>query len=339
MECPPSGARAAWTAALANSSSPAKVSFSFRRAQVLLDPLLFLRLLLPALLLELLLALLLCLLLREEHVGDRDVDLGHPQAHQVLDPVDHVAPDGLGELRDGLAVLGRERKIDGRLFLPDLDGDPLRLAAAAPAGYGAQDAADGLRGAAAHPDAVDLLGRDTGYLRYDTIRDGGAAALGLKRAAAAPPLATFTHAHSLLSSVRPTLRTAYLYRPAREQPVDGEQDDRAQRSRQYGPQAKALRAPGEAQQVQRPAPDKGSDDPDQGGDHDASRVRSRHDPLRQDTCYQPDHYPDYDGPDAYGFHLSRLYRANVPDGTLVEHINSRCTPRYFRPVLPLFPRP
>src|SRR5215210_8943034 len=157
--------------------------------KILLYPLLLLRLLLPALLLELLLALLLRLLLREEHVGDRYVDLGHPQADQVLHPVDHVAAHGLGELGDGLAILGRQRQVDGRLLLTDLDGDALGLAAA-PAGYGAQDAADGLRGAAAHPDAVHLLGRDPGYLRYHAVRDGSASALGLKRAAAAPLLAT-----------------------------------------------------------------------------------------------------------------------------------------------------
>src|SRR5215217_3167186 len=82
MECTPSVARAASEAALASCSSSAKV---------LLDPLLLLRLLLPALLVKLALPLLLLLLLREEDVGDRHVDLGHPQAHQALHPVDHVA--------------------------------------------------------------------------------------------------------------------------------------------------------------------------------------------------------------------------------------------------------
>src|SRR3712207_5811275 len=146
MEWTPSVARAASEAALANCSSSAKV---------LLDPLLLLRLLLPALLLQLALPLLFGLLLREEDVGDRYVDLGHPQAHQALHPVDHVAAHRLGELGDGLAVLGRQRQVDGGLFLPDLDRYALGLAAAA-AGYGTEEAAHRLRGAAAHPDAVNL---------------------------------------------------------------------------------------------------------------------------------------------------------------------------------------
>src|ERR687893_79900 len=179
MECTPSVARAASEAALANASSPAKV---------LLDPLLLLRLLLPALLLQLALPLLFGLLLREKDVGDRHVDLRDSQAHQALHPVDHVAAHRLGDLRDGLAVLGRQRQVEGGLFLPDLDRDALGLAAAT--GYGTEDAAHGLRGAAPHPDAVDLLGRDPGDLGDHAVRYGGIAALGLERAA------LFAHASS-----------------------------------------------------------------------------------------------------------------------------------------------
>src|SRR5918997_57864 len=152
-----------------------------------MDPLLFLRLLFPALLLQLLAPLLFGLLLREEDVGDRHVDLGHPQAHEALDPVDHVAAHRFGELGDGLAVLGRQRQVEGSLFLPDLDRDALGLTAA---GYGAEDAAHGLRGAAAHPDAVNLLGRDPSDLGDHAVRYGGIAALGLERAA------LFAHASS-----------------------------------------------------------------------------------------------------------------------------------------------
>src|SRR5215210_4370655 len=169
MECTPSVARAASEAALANASSP---------VNVLLYPLLLLRLLLPALLLQLALPLLFGLLLREEDVGDRYVDLGHPQADQALHPVDHVAPDGLGELGDGLAVLGRERQVEGRLFLADLDRDAHGLGTAA-TGDAADEAAHGLRGAAAHPDAVYLLVRVSGDLGDHAVRDAGAAALGL----------------------------------------------------------------------------------------------------------------------------------------------------------------
>src|SRR3712207_9435957 len=109
MEWTPSVARAASEAALASCSSSAKV---------LLHPLLLLRLLLPALLLQLALPLLLGLLLREEDVGDRYVDLGDPQAHQALHTVDDVAAHRLGELRDGLAVLGRQRQVGAASSCP-----------------------------------------------------------------------------------------------------------------------------------------------------------------------------------------------------------------------------
>src|SRR5215212_5969754 len=49
-----------------------------------------------------------------------------------------------------------------------------------------------------------------------------------------------------------------LYRPAREQPVDGEQDDGAQRGRQYGLEAEAPRAPAEAEPSEHPSADKGA---------------------------------------------------------------------------------
>src|SRR5215207_2033559 len=145
----------------------------------LLDPLLFLSLLLAALLFELALPLLLLFLLREEDVGDRYVDLGHAQAHQALYPVCHVAPHGLGQLGYGLAVLGRQRQVDSRLFLADLDRDPLGLASAAATRDAPDDAAHGLGAAAAHPNAVDFLGRDPCDLRNHTIRDAGGAALCL----------------------------------------------------------------------------------------------------------------------------------------------------------------
>ena len=63
--------------------------------------------------------------------------------------------------------------------------------------------------------------------------------------------------------------------------------------------------------LKHPTPDKGPDDPYESGDYHAPGVGARHDPLRQDTGNQPDHYPDYDGPDAYGSHLPRLHRAPV----------------------------
>src|SRR5215204_1412781 len=145
----------------------------------LLDPLLFLGLLLAALLLELPLPLLLRLLLREEDVGDRYVDLGYAKANQALHPVGHVAPHGLGELGYRLAVLGRQRQVDGCLLLAHLHRDPLSLAPAATARDATDEATHGLGAAAAHPDAVDLLGSDTGDLRDYAVRDAGGAALRL----------------------------------------------------------------------------------------------------------------------------------------------------------------
>src|SRR5215204_2161915 len=138
----------------------------------LLDPLLFLGLLLAALLLH--------LLLREEDVGDRYVDLGYAEANQALHPVGHVAPHGLGELGYRFAVLGRQRQIYGRFFLADLHRYPLGLASAsATARDATENAAHGLGAAAAHSDAVDLLGRDPGDLRYHAVRDAGGTALRL----------------------------------------------------------------------------------------------------------------------------------------------------------------
>src|ERR671912_2191617 len=121
MEWTPSVARAASIAALASWIPSDKISLANRS---LLDPLLFLGLLLAALLLELPLALLLRLLLREEDVGDRYVDLGHAKAYQALHPVGHVAPHGLGELGYRLAVLGRQRQVEGGLLLAHLHRDP-----------------------------------------------------------------------------------------------------------------------------------------------------------------------------------------------------------------------
>src|SRR5215211_520834 len=177
MEWTPSVARAAIEAALASWIPSDKISLANRS---LLDPLLFLGLLLAALLLELLLPLLLRLLLREEDVGDRYVDLRYVKADQALHPVGHVAPHGLGELGYRFAVLGRQRQVDGGLLLAHLHRDPLGLApAAATARDATEEAAHALGAATAHPDAVDLLGSDPGDLRYHAVRDAGGAALRL----------------------------------------------------------------------------------------------------------------------------------------------------------------
>src|SRR5215217_6772971 len=177
MEWTPSVARAALEAALA-SWIPSDINRPGSRVnRSLLDPLLFLGLLLAALLLELPLPLLLRLLLREEDVGDRYIDLGYAKANQALHPVGHVAPHGLGELGYRFAVLGRQRQVDGGLLLAHRD--PLGLAPAATARDATEEAAHGLGTAAAHPDAVDLLGRDSGDLRDNAVRDACGAALCL----------------------------------------------------------------------------------------------------------------------------------------------------------------
>src|SRR5215217_2523048 len=179
MEWTPSVARAALEAALA-SWIPSDINRPGSRVnRSLLDPLLFLGLLLAALLLELPLPLLLRLLLREEDVGDRYIDFGYAKANQALHPVGHVASHGLGELGYRFAVLGRRRQVDGGLLLAHLHRDPLSLASAATARDATEEAAHGLGAAAAHPDAVDLLGSDPGDLRDNAVRDAGGAALRL----------------------------------------------------------------------------------------------------------------------------------------------------------------
>src|SRR3712207_6132775 len=95
--------------------------------------------------------------------------------------------------------------------------------------------------------------------------------------------------------------------PACNQPVDREQYDRAQSRRQDGSEAEAACAPADTEEVEHPAPDKSTDDPDQNGDYYACRVRPRHYPLRQDARYQADDYPANDGPDAYSHSPPHLH--------------------------------
>src|SRR5215210_1838862 len=129
-----------------------------------------------------LLLLLLLLLLREEDVGDGDVHLGHFQSNQVLDPPYDVAAHGLGYPVDDPTVLDGHGQLHRRLDLAHLHRDALTLASAADARYDAHDAPHGLRGAAAHPDAIYLLSGDPCNLGDDAVPDRGAAALGLQRA-------------------------------------------------------------------------------------------------------------------------------------------------------------
>src|SRR5918994_7168776 len=142
MEWTPSVARAASIADLASWIPSDKINLTDRS---LLDPLLFLGLLFAALLLDLPLPLLFGLLLREEDVGDRYVHLRYAKPHQALHPVGHVAAHGFGELWYRLAILGRQRQVDGGLLLAHLHRDPLGLASAGPAaGNSVENAANGL---------------------------------------------------------------------------------------------------------------------------------------------------------------------------------------------------
>src|SRR3712207_9516938 len=60
-------------------------------------------------------------LFRDLDVVDSYVDLRDPEAQPVLHPVYDVAARGLGQLRDGLAILDGHRQFDGGLLLADLD--------------------------------------------------------------------------------------------------------------------------------------------------------------------------------------------------------------------------
>ena len=102
----------------------------------------------------------------------------------------------------------------------------------------------------------------------------------------------------MLSPFDCSLSFKLSHRPARDQPVDGQQYDRAQRGREDGSQAKP-RSPGEAEQTKRKASDECASYADQYRDYYAPGVRPGHDPFRQDAGYQPDYYQGYDRTNAY----------------------------------------
>src|SRR3712207_3310874 len=142
-------------------------------------------LLLPGLPLDLLLLAEHRALLGDLDVVDGYVDLGHPQAGQVLHPIYDVAARRLGELRDRVAVLDGHREVHGRLLLAHLDADATgvvrgRALAGHGAGYALQEAADRRGRAAAHLHLLDLLGRDAGDLGDHRVANGRPAALALE---------------------------------------------------------------------------------------------------------------------------------------------------------------
>lgn len=212
--------------ALASCRSSIKTILSYLAC--LPDPLLLLLLLLDLALL-LLLLLLLALLLREEHVVDGDVHLGDPQTYEILDPVYDVPADGLRNLRDAPAVRNGRRDIYRGLDLPDLDGDPAGFAAAAAhTGDAAQQAADGLGGAAAHPNAVYLLRRNSRDLGDHAIFDARRAPIGMERAVLLGPLVTHSATPFVENNASPSAATCperSLNRLARDKPINGQKKD------------------------------------------------------------------------------------------------------------------
>jgi hypothetical protein len=115
-------------------------------------------------------------------------------------------------------------------------------------------------------------------------------------------------------SFRQSLSFAPSHSPTSDQPVDGQQYDRAQRCREDGSQAKSC-SPGEAEQTKRKAAGEGASYTDQYCDYYAPGVRPWHDPFRQGAGYQPDHYQGYDRPNAYALspplpepHPNRKYK-------------------------------
>src|SRR5215218_283518 len=122
-----------------------------------------------------------------------------------------------------------------------------------------------------------------------------------------------------------------LDRPACDQPVDSQQDYRAQSRYQDRPEA-YLRypwAPEEALDYE--TADECSRYTDQDSDYDPPGIRPWHNPLGQHAGYEPDHYQRYDA-----------YALSPPPGTLPAPIGrhpqaqyNRCrTSRYYCPFYP-----
>src|SRR5829696_6394975 len=244
----------------------------------LLDPLLFLGLLLAAFLLELPLPLLLRLLLREEDVGDRYIDLGYAKANQALHPVGHVAPHGLGELGYRFSVLGRQRQVDGGL-LPALP--PVMVSRTPPTDC-----------AALPPILMPSTSWDAIPAIFDTTLSE---MLVEPRSVCSGLLCLDLCSLMLLPSSMCSVLFALssLGRPACDQPVDRQQDYRAEGRYENGPEA-YLRYPW--------APEEGLDYEtayecsrytDQDSDYYSPGVRPWHNPLGQYAGDEPDHYQRY----------------------------------------------
>src|SRR3954451_15557523 len=135
----------------------------------------------------------------------------------------------------------------------------------------------------------------------------------------------------LLSSPRSPLR-----RPACDQPVNREQDYRAEGPHEDGREADAGYLGPPEQPLDHETPDERPHDTDQDRDNDPPGIGPRHDPLGQRAGYEPDHYQRHDAyalspPPSTHFLLP-------PDGTRKRNITDAVPEATFTRLTPSPPR-
>lgn len=108
-----------------------------------------------------------------------------------------------------------------------------------------------------------------------------------------------------------------LYRPACDQPVDRQQDYRAQGRYENGSDAYLRYAGTPEEALDYETADECSRYTDQDSDYDPPGIRPRHDPLGQHAGYEPDHYQRYD---AYALSPPRVHYSLPPDDTRKRNI-------------------
>src|SRR5690606_392694 len=118
---------------------------------------------------------------------DVDVDLFHLEPGHALDLASDVAPHGISNVHNALAVVGDDVEVDRRLTFADLDGDPLRCLGAVGR---ARHERPQLPNSAGHPSAHRVharyvAGGHASDLRHDTIPEPGGAGLASQRHAGA----------------------------------------------------------------------------------------------------------------------------------------------------------
>ena len=116
------------------------------------------------------------------HVVDRDVHLSHLETGHLLDLLDDVVPDRLGEIDDGHPVLGDHVEVHGGLSLTDLDADTLRRRHTTPNRKPVPQCADRSRPATAElMHTRDLTGSHPGDLLDHRIGDARLPPIGRQR--------------------------------------------------------------------------------------------------------------------------------------------------------------